>query len=157
MGIAHSGSFSYDGKVLIFGHEPGGGTQASARPRARHVNRTLFFYEPETGTQVGTLIQPRPQTAQENCTWHNFNVVPTYKGRTAIVGSYQMGITAIDFTDPAAPPQFAFADPAPLARRPGRAATGRPTGTTASCTRPTSAAACSSGTSTTSVRTGPGH
>jgi hypothetical protein len=40
--------------------------------------------------------------------------VPTYKGRTAIVGSYQMGITAIDFTDPANPQQFAFADPAPL-------------------------------------------
>jgi hypothetical protein len=40
--------------------------------------------------------------------------VPTYKGRTAIVGSYQMGITAIDFTDPATPQQFAFADPAPL-------------------------------------------
>ena len=114
VGIAHSGSFAYDGKVLIFGHEPGGGTGAQCQATSSAVNRTLFFYEPETGTQVGTLLQPRPQTAQENCTWHNFNVVPTYKGRTAIVGSYQMGITAIDFTDPAAPTQFAFADPAPL-------------------------------------------
>jgi hypothetical protein len=117
VGIAHSGSFSYDGKVLIFGHEPGGGTQAQcvATGTAQNIiNRTLYFYEPETGTQVGTLLQPRPQTSQENCTWHNFNVVPTYKGRTAIVGSYQMGITAIDFTDPTAPTQFAFADPAPL-------------------------------------------
>lgn len=112
--IAHSGSFAYDGKVLIFGHEPGGGTGAQCQATSSAVNRTLFFYEPQTGTQLGTLIQPRPQTAQENCTWHNFNVVPTYKGRTAIVGSYQMGITAIDFTDPAAPQQFAFADPAPL-------------------------------------------
>jgi hypothetical protein len=117
VGIAHSGSFSYDGKVLVFGHEPGGGTQAQcvATGTAQNIiNRTLYFYEPETGTQVGTLLQPRPQTSQENCTWHNFNVVPTYKGRTAIVGSYQMGITAIDFTDPAVPQQFAFADPAPL-------------------------------------------
>jgi hypothetical protein len=117
VGIAHSGSFSYDGEVLIFGHEPGGGTgaQCVATGTAQNIiNRTLYFYEPEAGTQVGTLLQPRPQTAQENCTWHNFNVVPTYKGRTAIVGSYQMGITAIDFTDPAAPQQFAFADPAPL-------------------------------------------
>jgi hypothetical protein len=112
--IAHSGSFSYDGKVLIFGHEPGGGTGAQCQTTSSAVNRTLFFYEPQAGTQLGTLIQPRPQTAQENCTWHNFNVVPTYKGRTAIVGSYQMGITAIDFTDPATPQQFAFADPAPL-------------------------------------------
>jgi hypothetical protein len=117
VGIAHSGSFSYDGDVLIFGHEPGGGTQAQcvATGTAQNIiNRTLYFYEPETGTQVGTLLQPRAQTSAENCTWHNFNVVPTYKGRTAIVGSYQMGITAIDFTDPANPSQFAFADPAPL-------------------------------------------
>jgi hypothetical protein len=112
--IAHSGSFSYDGKVLIFGHEPGGGTGAQCQATSSQVNRTLFFYEPETGTQLGTLIQPRPQLNTENCTWHNFNVVPTYKGRTAIVGSYQMGITAIDFTDPTTPTQFAFADPAPL-------------------------------------------
>ena len=112
--IAHSGSFSYDGDVLIFGHEPGGGTGAQCQATSSQLNRTLFFYEPETGTQIGTLIQPRPQLNTENCTWHNFNVVPTYKGRTAIVGSYQMGITAIDFTDPTAPSQFAFADPAPL-------------------------------------------
>jgi hypothetical protein len=114
---AHSGSFSYDGKVLIFGWEPGGGTGARcvATGTAQNIiDRTLYFYDAEAGTQVGTLLQPRPQTAQENCTWHNFNVVPTYKGRTAIVGSYQMGITAIDFTDPANPSQFAFADPAPL-------------------------------------------
>jgi hypothetical protein len=114
---AHSGSFSYDGKVLIFGWEPGGGTGARcvATGTAQNIiDRTLYFYDAELGTQVGTLIQPRPQTAQENCTWHNFNVVPTYKGRVAIVGSYQMGITAIDFTDPANPSQFAFADPAPL-------------------------------------------
>ena len=114
VGVGHSGSFSYDGKVLIFGHEPGGGTQAQCQATSTLVNRTLFFYDPVAGTQLGTLVQPRAQTAQENCTWHNFNVVPTHKGRTAIVGSYQMGITAIDFTDPAAAQQFAFADPAPL-------------------------------------------
>jgi LVIVD repeat len=118
VGIAHSGSFAYDGKVLIFGHEPGGGTSARCQATSTTTERTLFFYEPETGTQLGTLVQPRPQTAQENCTWHNFNVVPTYKGRVAVVGSYQMGITAIDFTDPAAPQQFVFADPAPLVRTP---------------------------------------
>ena len=31
MGVTtgHSGSFTYDGKLLVYGHEPGGGTQAS--------------------------------------------------------------------------------------------------------------------------------
>ena len=27
----HSGSFTYDGKLLIFGHEPGGGTRRRAK------------------------------------------------------------------------------------------------------------------------------
>ena len=114
---AHSGSFSYDGKVLIFGWEPAVAPVPGASPRARRRTSSTARCTSTTrelGTQVGTLMQPRPQTAQENCTWHNFNVVPTYKGRVAIVGSYQMGITAIDFTDPANPQQFAFADPAPL-------------------------------------------
>jgi hypothetical protein len=114
VGIAHSGSFSYDGEVLIFGHEPGGGTGARCETSDTALDRTLFFYEPETGTQLGTLLHQRPQTGQENCTWHNFNVVPTYKGRTAVTGNYQSGVAVIDFTDPANPQQFAFADPAPL-------------------------------------------
>ena len=46
--VAHSGSFSYDGKVLIFGHEPGGGTGAQCQATSSAVNRTLYFYEPQT-------------------------------------------------------------------------------------------------------------
>ena len=60
------------------------------------------------------MIHPRPQTNRENCTWHNFNVVPTYKGYYAVSGSYQSGISVIDFTNPAAPSEIAYADPAPL-------------------------------------------
>jgi hypothetical protein len=116
MGIStgHSGSFTYDGKVLIFGHEPGGGSQAQCQATSTLANRTLFFMEPLTGNQIGSLVHQRNQTSTENCTWHNFNVVPTYKGYAAIVGSYQKGISAIDFTNPAAPQEIAFADPAPL-------------------------------------------
>ena len=116
MGITtgHSGSFTYDGKVLIFGHEPGGGSQAQCQASSTLANRTLFFMEPLTGNQIGSLVHQRNQTNTENCTWHNFNVVPTYKGYAAIVGSYQKGISALDFTNPAAPQEIAFADPAPL-------------------------------------------
>ena len=116
MGITtgHSGSFTYDGKVLIFGHEPGGGSQAQCQAGSTLANRTLFFMEPLTGNQIGSLVHQRNQTSTENCTWHNFNVVPTYKGYAAIVGSYQKGISALDFTNPAAPQEIAFADPAPL-------------------------------------------
>jgi hypothetical protein len=113
-GPAHSHSFSYDGQVLIFGWEPGGGTSAQCQASSTLANRTLFFHDPTTGAELGRYVQPRPQTSAENCTWHNFNVVPTNRGRIGVIGSYQMGITVIDFTDPANVKQIAFADPAPL-------------------------------------------
>jgi hypothetical protein len=118
MGIStgHSGSFSYDGKILIFGHEPGGGSgaQCQVAPTTTVPNRTLFFMDPLTGIQIGALEHQRNQTGTENCTWHNFNVVPTRKGYVAVTGNYQKGIAVIDFSNPAAPQEVAFADPAPL-------------------------------------------
>ena len=59
-------------------------------------------------------MHPRPQTARENCTWHNFNVIPTKAGYYASSGSYQSGISIFEFTNPAAPREIAYADPAPL-------------------------------------------
>jgi hypothetical protein len=114
VGIGHSGSFSYDGKVLIFGHEPGGGTSARCQTSSSITDRTLYFVDPQTGDTIGTLLHPRPQTNRENCTWHNFNVVPTYKGNIAVTGNYQSGIYVIDFTNPAAPSVIGHADPDPL-------------------------------------------
>jgi hypothetical protein len=113
--IGHSSAFSNDGKILIYGHEPGGGSAARCQTTSTVVERSLYFFDALTNTQLGTLVQPRPQTATENCTWHNFNVVPTNRAHVAVVGSYQMGITVIDFTDPANAQQIAYADPAPLA------------------------------------------
>jgi hypothetical protein len=111
--IGHSAAWSWDGEVLIFGHEPGGGTQARCQATSAQVDRTLYFYDHE-GNQLGTFIHPRPQTATENCTWHNYNVVPTDKGRILVSGNYQSGISVLDFTDPANVQEIASADPAPL-------------------------------------------
>jgi hypothetical protein len=111
--IGHSAGWSWDGEVLIFGHEPGGGTQARCQATSAEVDRTIFFYDHE-GNQLGTFLHPRPQTATENCTWHNYNVVPTDKGRILVSGNYQSGISVLDFTDPANVREIAFADPAPL-------------------------------------------
>ena len=99
------------------------------------VDRTIFFYDHE-GNQLGTFVHPNPQTATENCTWHNYNVVPTDKGRIRVSGTYQSGISVLDFTDPANVREIAYADPAPRSIRPTRprskvAATGARTGTTA--------------------------
>jgi len=111
--IGHSAGWSWDGEVLIFGHEPGGGTQARCQATSARVDRTLYFYDHE-GNQLGTFVHPRPQTATENCTWHNYNVVPTDKGRILVAGNYQSGISVLDFTDPANVREIAYADPAPL-------------------------------------------
>ena len=112
--IGHSAAFSNDGRIVIFGHEPGGGSAAQCQATSSTVNRTLFFYDAANNVELGRFVQPRPQTASENCTWHNFNVVPTNRSHIGVIGSYQMGITVFDFTDPANVQQIAYADPAPL-------------------------------------------
>jgi len=114
----HSGSFTYDGKYLLYGHEPGGGSAARCQATSTIVERTLYFLDPETGQTKGEMLHPRPQNSRENCTWHNFNVVPTKAGYYATVGSYQSGISVFDFSNPAAPKEIAYADPAPLVTSP---------------------------------------
>ncbi|HVM11959.1 MAG TPA: hypothetical protein VM638_05735, partial [Actinomycetota bacterium] len=112
--IGHSASFSYDGSILIFGHEPGGGSQAQCQSTSSVTNRTIYFFEPRTGAALGSYVHPRPQSAQENCTWHNFNVVPSDHGHVFVSGNYQSGILVVDFTNPATPHLVAHADPARL-------------------------------------------
>jgi hypothetical protein len=111
--IGHSAAWSWDGEVLIFGHEPGGGSQARCQSTSALVDRTLFFYDHQ-GNELGTFVHPRPQTNTENCTWHNYNVVPTGKRDILVAGNYQSGISVLDFTDPANVEEIAYADPAPL-------------------------------------------
>jgi hypothetical protein len=111
--IGHSAAWSWDGEVLIFGHEPGGGTQARCQSTSDLVDRTLYFYDHE-GNQLGTFVHPRPQSALENCTWHNYNAVPTGQRDILVAGNYQSGISVLDFTDPTHVREIAYADPAPL-------------------------------------------
>jgi uncharacterized repeat protein (TIGR01451 family) len=112
--IAHSSSFSWNGQILIFGHEPGGGSGAQCQATTPDVNKTLFFYDSVTGTELGRWVLPRPQASTENCTVHNFNTVPSSQRNILVHGSYQSGIGVVDFTNPAAPVEIAYADPAPL-------------------------------------------
>lgn len=112
--IGHSAAFTWDGEVLAFGHEPGGGGLAQCQESTPDVNKTLFFFESRTGAELGTWQVERHQSSTENCTIHNYNVVPTDKGYILVSGNYQMGIAVIDFSDPADAHQIAYADPQPL-------------------------------------------
>jgi hypothetical protein len=113
--IGHTAGFSWDGQVLIFGHEPGGGSAPRCQAVSAAHDKSLFFFKASDGTLLGQWTLPRPQTVAENCTIHNFNVVPTTDGKDIVVsGNYQSGISVVDFTDPANAQEIAYADPAPL-------------------------------------------
>jgi hypothetical protein len=112
--IGHSAAFTWDGNVIVFGHEPGGGGEPRCQATSSPVDRTMFFLDAATGHTIGTFLHQRPQTQFENCTWHNYNVVPTDRRYVLVSGNYQAGISVVDFTDPADAREIAYADPAPL-------------------------------------------
>jgi hypothetical protein len=116
VGTGHSAAFSYDGTTVAFGHEPGGGVAPNCQTTSSTLNKSLFFLNVQTGDQISTLQMPRAQNNTENCTWHNFNTVPTKAGNYIVSGNYQAGINVIDFTQPAAPKVIGYADPKPLPR-----------------------------------------
>ncbi len=111
--IGHSASFSWNGEIIIFGHEPGGGTQAQCEDVDPATNKSFFFYRASDGVLLGTWVLPRPQSSQENCTLHNFNTVPFLDRHIMVHGSYQAGTGVVDFTNPAAPVELAWSDPPP--------------------------------------------
>jgi hypothetical protein len=119
----HSASFTWDGEVLVFGTEPGGGSGARCQPTGTQLTPTLvqtdemksmFFFDTDDGTFLGKWTLPRDQTATENCTIHNYNVVPLAGRYVVVSGNYQSGISVVDFTDPTSAVEVAYADPAPL-------------------------------------------
>jgi hypothetical protein len=112
--LGHSASFTWDGEVLIVGHEPGGGSGARCEATDDPLERTFFFLDAPTGASIGQFTIPRPQTNVENCTTHNYNVVPLRDRYVMVSGNYQSGISVVDLTNPENAREIAYADPAPL-------------------------------------------
>jgi hypothetical protein len=110
--IGHSAVFSWDGDTIVFGHEPGGGVAAECEATDSAEKKSYFFYDTETGAELGRWTLPRPQGATENCTLHNPNTIPIPSGRDIVVlGAYQAGTWVVDFTDPANATTVAWTDP----------------------------------------------
>jgi hypothetical protein len=122
----HSAAFSYDGETIIFGHEPAGGLSARCQETGAPIPgsnppgvqtddmKSYFFFDTDSGELEGKWTLTRAQSNIENCTLHNYNVVPTEKDDILVHGSYQSGIGVLDFSDPDDAREIAFADPAPL-------------------------------------------
>jgi hypothetical protein len=111
----HSATFTWDGEVIILGWEPGGGAAPECEATDPPVKKSMFFYDADTGAKLGQWTLPRPQSSAENCTIHNYNILPTRSGRyIAVGGHYQAGTWVTEFTDPANPVTLGWSDPPPL-------------------------------------------
>ena len=66
--VGHTAAFTWDGEMIVFGHEPGGGTQAQCQATSSEFNRTIWFRDSETGEDMGHFVHARPQGPTENCT-----------------------------------------------------------------------------------------
>jgi hypothetical protein len=106
--IYHSGAFSYDAEVAVFGDEFGGGFGSGCPDPSSKVGRA-WFHDVDTGATLGSFMIPRPQ-GSEICTIHNYNVMPV-GGRDILVSAWNLGGTSvIDFTDPTNAREIGYVD-----------------------------------------------
>ena len=102
-GLFHTASFTWDGEVVLFTDEwQGGGAHGCDGPEDTRGN-VWFYKNVEPGTPVvplyGRYMIPRPQPAEEVCTLHNGNVIPTNEGYFGVSSAYEGGTSVFDFTD----------------------------------------------------------
>jgi hypothetical protein len=92
--LFHSSSFSWDGSIVAFGDESGGGGAARCTNPEDNQGR-IWFVETEDATELGSYKIPR--SVPTTCTMHNFNFIPRRDGRNILVSSaYTGGTTIVD-------------------------------------------------------------
>ena len=156
-GSGHSAAFSYDGKTVVFGHEPGGGVGAELP--GLQLGRQQVAVHPERGDQRHDLDGHDAARAAQQRELHVAQLQHRADQGRQLPGVRQLpGRHQRDRLHAAGraeghrlrrPEAAAEQRPRTAATASRTAATGRPTGTTARSTRPTSTAASSSGISTT--------
>lgn len=90
----HSSAFNWDGSIVAFGDESGGG----AEPRCLDPNDQqgrIWFLDTKTGELLDNYKIPRSEEGP--CTMHNFNFTPQRDGRNVLTSSsYTGGTTVVD-------------------------------------------------------------
>jgi hypothetical protein len=104
---------------MLLDHVVVDGVAAECEATDDAVKKSFFFYDASSLTLLGTWVLPRAQGPTENCTLHNYNVIPTKKKRILVSGNYQAGMWVVDFTNPAAAFTVAWSDPPPKPVPPG--------------------------------------
>lgn len=116
-GLFHTASFTWDGEILLFTDEwAGGGGHGCDGPQDTRGN-VWFYKNVPPGTPnaplYGRYIIPRPQPAQEICTMHNGNVIPTDEGYFGVSSAYEGGTSVFDFTGVQNNPEIFLDRPTP--------------------------------------------
>jgi hypothetical protein len=92
--LFHSAAFSWDGKIVAFGDESGGGGAARCVDPTDDQGR-IWFLDLETGEELASFKVPRSEPGV--CTMHNFNFLPQKHGMyTLVSAAYTGGTTVID-------------------------------------------------------------
>jgi len=91
----HSATFSWDGRVVAFGDESGGGGAARCTNPDDDQGR-IWFLDTATGEFLANYKIPRV-VADAPCTMHNFNFIPLRSGAKVLVSAaYTGGTTVVD-------------------------------------------------------------
>ncbi len=96
--LFHSATFSWDGKIIAFEDESGGGGESRCRLEEGLPDRqgAMHFYDRRLNS-LGYFKIPRNIVGP--CTAHNYNVIPNDNGRYVLASTWYMGGTSmIDFT-----------------------------------------------------------
>ena len=92
--LFHSAAFSWDGSIIAWGDESGGGGAARCVDPNDNQGR-VWFTDAETGADLASFKPPR--SISTTCTMHNFNFVPNKDGNNVLVSSaYTGGTTVVD-------------------------------------------------------------
>jgi hypothetical protein len=119
-GLFHTASFTWDGQIVAFTDEWGGGGRHGCDGPEDTRGNVWFYKNVTPGVEpvplYGRFITPRPQPATEGCTMHNGNVIPTNEGYFGVSSAYQAGTSVFDFTGVQNMPEIIlpFVDPATL-------------------------------------------
>lgn len=90
----HSAAFSWDGTVVAFGDESGGGGAARCVDPNDNQGR-IWFLDLASGDFLANFKVPRSEAG--TCTMHNFNFLTLPKGRKVLVSSaYTAGTSVVD-------------------------------------------------------------
>jgi hypothetical protein len=107
--IFHSVTFSWDGEVVVWEDEAGGGGDDRCRSVGDQQGR-MWFTDTDLNVQ-GSFKIPRPQPVGEICTAHLYNYVPQTDDRDILVSAwYEGGTSVADATNTGAVTEIGFYD-----------------------------------------------